>query len=189
MIKVRNLDWIRNLKIAGHPEAGAKLFEALSDIVKATSNIESQTNADGAGNPLPPPPIQAVNATPSSVGHHISINHGGQFYRGCVYHVEASRSPSFTNPFPVYSGPAREIDLATGNAKLYFQAFASYATSGNTAPVYHGGAIPQVVYGATGGHAFSKSSQSSGTGQPGQGLQGYGSLPFRSPNGVPPGRG
>ena len=35
MIRVRNLDWIRNLKIAGHPEAGAKLFEALSDIVRA----------------------------------------------------------------------------------------------------------------------------------------------------------
>ena len=44
-----------------------------------------------------------------------SINHGGEYYRGVHYHVESADNPHFTNPFPAYSGPAREIDLATGS--------------------------------------------------------------------------
>ena len=186
-VNIRNLDWLRSVKVDGHPEFGARLSETIRDLITATTNIEQQTNADASGNPAPPPPLQAVTATPTSSGHHISINHGGEFYRGAYYHVEYADNPHFTNPFPAYSGPAREIDLATGGQKLYFQAFASYQASGNTSPVYHGGITPLPV---TGGTIVARgTSQGGGTGQPGQGLQGFGSIAFRSATGKPPGRG
>lgn len=187
-VSVRNLEWLRTVKIAGAPEAGARLYEALSDLVQGLSNVEQQTNSNAGGNPAPPPPLQAVTVTPTAVGHHVSINHGAEFYRGCVYHVEYSANQSFTNPFPAYSGPAREVDLATGPQTLYFQAFASYPTSANTRPVFHGGLVPQAVVGGTGRLTTGNASQGGGTGQPGQGLQGFGQIPFRSTTGVPPTR-
>lgn len=186
-VNIRNLDWLRSVKIEGHPEFGARLSETIRDLVAATSNIEQQTNSNASGEPAPPPPLQAVTVTPTAVGHHVSIDHGSEFYRGAFYHVESSATPAMTNPFPAYSGPAREIDLATGDQTLYFQAFASYATSGNTSPVFHGGTIPKAV---TGGVSVPRgTSQGSGTNQPGQGLAGFGSIPFRSTTGKPPGRG
>jgi hypothetical protein len=186
MYSVRNLEYLRSAKPTDAGYA-VKLAEALRDIVKCGEMVEGQTNANASGNPAPPPPLQAVTVTPTSVGHHVSINHGSEFYRGAYYHVESSASPAFTNPFPVYSGPAREIDLATGSQKLYFQAFASYQTSDNTPPVFHGGTIPQAVTGGV--NVPLGTSQGSGTGQPGQGLQGFGSAAFRSTTGKPPTRG
>lgn len=185
-INVRNLDWLRSLK-GGElpPEAGARLHEMLRDIVGGLNTLEQQTNSNLTGHPAPPPEIQGVTVTPTAVGHHVSINHGADFYRGAYYHVESSTSPNMTNPFPAYSGPAREIDLATGNQTLYFQAFSSYQNSGNTPAVFHGGQIPKPV---TGGIATPRgTSQGSGTGRPGQGIAGFGPIPWRGL--VPPVRG
>ena len=186
-----NIDykWLRALKLEGHPEFGPKMVKMMHDLITQSENVEQQTNANATGNVASPPPLQSVTVTPTSVGHHVSISHGSNFFRGLVYHVEGSMNASFQNPFPLYTGPAREIDLATGKAALYFQAFAAYQTSANTPPVFHGGLIPQPVAGATGGSPYSATSQGSGTGLPGQGLQGFGSVPFRSQNGVPPVRG
>ena len=173
-----NLAWVRSLKHdALPPDFGPRLYELLRGLNQNDETLESQTNSNLSGVPAAPPRLQSITVTPTSVGHHISISDGADFYRGKFYHVESADNPHFTNPFPVYSGPAREIDLATGNQKLYFQAFTSYLTSDNSSVVYHGGSTPEPV---TGGTATPRGlSQGSGTGSPGQGRSGFGTVPFR----------
>lgn len=178
-LNVRNLEWLRGQK-EWTPETGARLHEMMTDMLKGHNILEQQTNSNFNGEPAPPPAIQRMSVTPTEVGHHVSITHEGDFYRGIHYHVEASDNPHFTNPYPVYTGPAREMDLATGSKTLYFQAFASYGNSGNTSTVYHGGSVPQPVKGGTIGRAGP--SQGSGTGRPGQGQSGFGPIPWRGNN-------
>ena len=182
---MRNLAWLRGLKIDGIPDFGSRMHELVSDLVKGTNVLEQQGNFDLTGTPAPPPPLQSITVTPSETGHHVSINHGGNFYRGAYYHVEYADNPHFTNPFPAYSGPAREIDLATGSKNLYFQAFASYQNSNNTSIVYHGGSSPQPVQGGI--TTPLGASQGGGTSRPGEGRAGFGSVPWRGSN--PPQRG
>lgn len=184
-LSVRNLAWLRSLKIEGVPDAGARLHEIVQDLMKGTNTLEQQTNSNLDGVPAPPPRLQAMTVTPTSVGHHVSINHGASFYRGIYYHVETSDNAHFSNPFPAYSGPAREIDLATGAQKLYFRSFASYQNSDNTTTIFHGGSVPQPVTGGT--HVPRGVSQGSGTGRPGEGVSGFGTLQYRGNN--PPERG
>jgi hypothetical protein len=173
----RNLAWLRSLKIDGVPDFGSRMSELVSDLAANDHQLAQQTNSSLTGTPTPPPPLQSVTVTPTSVGHHISIAHEGEFYQGIAYHVESSESQNMTNPFPEYSGPAREINLATGNQKLYFRAFSSYLNSANTTPVFHGGTTPVAV---TGGTSVPRgTSQGSGTGRPGSGLSGYGPIPYR----------
>ena len=173
----RNLDWLRSLKVDSLPQDfGARLYELAKDLNRNSETLEQQTNSNLAGHPAPPPSLQAITVTPTLVGHHVSINHGGEYYRGVHYHVESADNPHFTNPFPAYSGPAREIDLATGSQELYWQAFASYPNSGNTTTVFHGGSTPQPVKGGT--FTARGVSQGSGTGRPGQGRAGFGPIPF-----------
>ena len=181
---LRNLEWLRSLKLDGHPEFGARLYEMLADVRTGLRTLEQQTNSNLSGTPAAPPGLQSIKASPTHVGHHVSINHGADFYRGIYYHVESADNPHFTNSFPEYSGPAREINLATGPRALYFRAFASYQNSDNTSPVYHGGTQPRPVLGGT---AFTPgSSQGSGTGRPSEGFSGFGPVPFRG--GKPPAR-
>jgi hypothetical protein len=180
----RNLAWLRSLKLDGVPEFGSRLSELVQDLVENQHQLAQQTNSSLTGNPAPPPPLQSVMVTPTEVGHHVSIVHQPD-YRGTVYHVESSTSPNMVNPFPEYTGPAREINLATGKQKLYFQAFASYLNSGNTTPVFHGGVTPTPV---TGGKNVPRgTSQGGGTGKPGSGLAGYGPVPYSGSK--PPVRG
>lgn len=184
--KPRNLDWLRTLDLTKPPaDFGPRMYELVKDLNRNDETLETQTNSNLAGIPSAPPPLQAVTVTPTSVGHHVSINHGGEYYRGLYYHVESADNPHFTNPFPAYSGPAREIDLATGNQALYFQAFASYQNSANTDPVFHGGITPAPVTGGT--NVARGTSQGSGTGRPGMGRSGFGPVPFLGPR--PPQRG
>lgn len=176
MIKIRNLDYIRSAK-PDDPQFGSRLYEALQDFNTAISNHLMQTNGDPTGEPQAPPPLAAINVTSTSVGHHISLTHPGNFYRGIEYHAEYADNPAFSNPFPVHLGPAREMDVATGNQSLYWRAFAQYPTGQRTAPIYFGGNQPTAV---TGGTATTLgSSQGSGTGQPGEGLSGFGPVQFR----------
>lgn len=183
-INIRHIDWLRSAD-PGALGFSARLHETLLDLRNAMGVIEQQTNSDASGTPAPPPRIQSMTLTPTGVGHHVSINHGGQFYRGCVYHVETADNPHFTNPFPAYTGPAREIDLATGNQTLYAQAWASYQNSDNSSLVFHGGRVAKAV---TGGVSMPRgTSQGGGTGQPGTGHAGYGPVAYRGSK--PPARG
>lgn len=173
----RNLAWLRSLKLDGIPDFGSRLHELVSDLVSNQNQIAQQTNSSLTGTPAAPPAPQSMTATPTEVGHHISIAHDDDFYQGAVYHVESSESSSFTNPFPEYTGPSREINLATGSQNLYFRAFTSYINSANSTPVFHGGSTPTPVKGGT--NVPRGTSQGGGTGRPGSGLSGYGPLPFR----------
>lgn len=185
-ITIRNLDWLRSLKLEGHPDFGARLHEALTDVRGGVDTLEQQTNSSLNGIPAPPPNLQAVTVTSTAAGHHVSINHGAEFYRGAHYHIESSDNPHFTNPFPEYTGPAREINLATGPRNLHFRAFVSYLNSDNSPMVYHGVGRSQAVLGGV--HTpIVHQSQGSGTGRPGEGHSGFGTVPFRGSK--PPVRG
>lgn len=181
------LGQIRALTVPGNPNVGTLLYQTLRAMQTQTQNVAMQTNGDPTGEPAAPPPLGGITVTPTSVGHHISVQHPGDFFRGIEYHAEYSENAHFTNPFPVYMGPAREHDVASGSKTLYFRAFAQYPTGKPGTPVYHGGSQPIAVTGGT--DAALGSSQGSGTGSPGQGLSGHGSIPYRTSTGAPPVRG
>jgi hypothetical protein len=182
--KVRNLAWLRGLKLDGVPEFGPRLHELVSDMIANDRQLAQQTNSSLSGSPSAPPPLQGVTVTPSETGVHISVQHEGEYYRGVEYHGDYSDNAHFSNPFPFSMGPNREHDLPVGTQKLYYRVFAQYQTGTPGNPVYHGGATPAAVTGGT--NVPRGTSQGAGTGRPGQGLQGYGSIPFKSVNGAPP---
>src|SRR5260370_20771666 len=100
MIKPRNLDWVRGLKIEGHPDAGARLYELLSDLTKNDHQIAQQVNASLSGNTPPPPSLQGVIATPTPAGVHVSIQHERAYYRGVEFHGEDASKPYIKDPIP-----------------------------------------------------------------------------------------
>ena len=187
---VRNLNYIRALSSKEFPGLGAKLYEALQDIIQQHTNLTQQVNGNGIGEPPPPPNIDSVAVTGQNGHFHISIQHTANFYRGVRYYAEYADNPHFTNPQIVPMGDSRNHTLFLGNGTYYWRAYAAYMSSAPGTPAYHGGtAQPQPVSGggSIGGPAL-LSPQGSGTGQPGQGLQGPGTVPFRSSTGAAPTR-
>lgn len=186
--QVRNLAYLRSLSSKEFPELGAKLYEALTDIVGRQSNLEQQVNGNAQGQPAAPPAINALKVTAQNGHFSAAITDNGNVFRGIQYYIEHADNPQFTNPTVVHLGDSRNWDKFLGNTTRYFRAYSSYASSPPSAAAYHGGAAaPQAVAGggSVGGPAF-QASQGSGTGAPGQGLQGPGQAPFRSATGVPP---
>ena len=182
-LKIRNLDYIRAAK-PDDPQLGNRLYEALQDFNTAISNHILQTNGNPIGEPQAPPPLDAINVTPTTTGHHISLTHTADIYRGIEYHAFYADNPHFTNAFPVYMGPAREADIATGSKRLYFGAFPQYPTGKPGPVIYHGGNQPVGVQGGT--DSPLGLSQGSGTGTAGVAHSGHGPVQFRSATGIPP---
>lgn len=179
---IRNLDYLKSL-----PDFGAKLYEALSDLASQINTHAMQTNANPQGATIAPPRIAGVVATAQNGHFSIQITDNGKIYRGIQYYVEHADNPSFTNPQVIHLGDARNHYIFLGSVTRYFRAYSSYASSAPSAPAYHGGATPvAVVGGGTVGGPVFQSSQGSGTGAPGAGLQGPGVAAFRSTTGVPP---
>ena len=188
---IRNLRWLRSIE-GGKPLPvgfGARLFETFSDHIQATRAIESQTNANGGGNPLPPPAPDGLSVAAQNGVFHVSVQHNAAaLYRGVNYHLEYSEDPGFSIAFPVDLGSAREHRGYYGNMALHWRAAASYGISPPSNWVYFGGAIPQAVQGGgVSGPALPATSQGSGTGARAQGLQGPGQAAFRGS--APPVRG
>lgn len=175
---------IRSFATKEIPNLGTLLYQTLRAMQTQAANVAQQTNSNPAGEPAAPPPLGGLTVTSTSAGVHLSLNHPGDFYRGVEYHAEYADNAHFTNPFPVYLGPAREHDAAVGTKTLFWRAFAQYPTGTPGAPVYHGGSQPLSVTGGT--ESALGTSQGSGTGAPGQGLSGHGPIPFRSATGAPP---
>ena len=176
----RNLAWLRGLKIDGVPDFGSRMHELVSDLVNNQNQIAQQTNSSLTGTPTAPPKLQAVTVTPIETGVHISIQHEGEYFQGCEYQGEYADNPHFANPFPFSMGPSREHDLPIGTEKFYYRVFPQYQNGMPGSPVYHGGVTPVAV---AGGQKVPRgTSQGSGTGRPGQGLSGYGPVPFRGNN-------
>lgn len=189
-LSVKNIEYFRSLTdLSKAPEFGMKLAEALQSIANAHNTVEQQTNSNSTGEPPAPPSISGLSVTASNGHFQVAINHqGSEFYRDVHYFVEHSASPNFTDSHTVPLGPSRNANLFLGNTTRYFRAYASYGSSGPGAAVYHGGkAQPQPVSGGgtIPGPSFAPSA-GSGTGAPGVGHQGPGTIPFRTKTGKPP---
>ena len=188
---IRNLDWMRGVRVEGVPDFGAKLFEALSDIAQQHQTLAQQVNGNPTGGPLPPPAIDGLKVKAQNGHFQISIAHGGEFYRDVHYYVEHADNPQFTDAHTIHLGHSRNHNIFLGNVTRYWRAFAAYPTSAAGSPVYHGGPVAPLAVsggGAAGGPAF-LASQGSGTGNPTDALSGPGPVAFRSITGAPPIRG
>lgn len=188
-LNVKNLDWLQKVRVEGHPEFGAKLYQALQSIQTAHNNVEMQTNTNSTGDPAPPPAINGFNVKAQNGHFSFEIQDNNDIYRGINYIVEHADNPQFTNAEQIHLNSARNGSQFFGNVTKYFRAYSAYGPSNPSAPRYHGGAQPIAVSGggSVGGPA-STVNQGSGTGAPGVGLVGFGKVQFRSPGGIPPSR-
>lgn len=189
-LSIRNLDYIRSLNSEQFPGFGARLHETLSDLLTSVSNIESQVNGNASGQPTAPPAINGLQVTGANGFLHVALTDNNPVFRGIRYYVEHADNAHFANPQVVPLHDARNVTIPVGNQTRFVRAYSAYDSSGPSTPVYHGGASPIAVNGggSNGGPTFLPS-QSSGTGKPGQGPQGPGTIPFRSVNGAQPTRG
>ena len=187
---IRNLDWVRGIRVEGVPDFGAKLYEALSDIAQQHQNLAQQVNGNSTGEPAAPPPIDSLTVKAQNGHFQIAISHPGGYYRGVRYFAQHADNPQFTNAHTIPLGESRNANVPLGNVTRYWRAFASYSTSPDGPPVYHGSSVkplPVQGGGSAGGPDFLES-QGSGTGGPNT-LSGSGPVAFRSITGVPPIRG
>lgn len=187
---IRNLEWLRTLSSEQFPGLGARLYEALSDLNQQHVTLAQQVNGSGQGQPGPPPAVNSLKVTGQNGHFDIKIQDGNPIYRDVHYYVEHADNPHFSNPTTIHLGHSRDHNIFLGNVTRYWRAYSAYASSPPGPPAYHGGATsPSPVSGGgqVGGPEF-QLSQGSGTGQPGQGLQGPGVIPFRSASGAPPKR-
>ena len=189
MLDIKNLDWLSKVRVEGHPEFGAKLYQALKSIQTAHNNIELQTNTNSSSEPTPPPAINGFKVSSQNGHFSYQINDNNQIYRGAEYFVEHADNPHFTNATQVKVGPARNGSVFLGNVTRYWRAYSAYGTSPASPPVYHGGSQPIAVTGGgpVGGPADTVN-QGAGTGAAGVGLVGYGPVQYRTGTGVPPPR-
>ena len=184
-VQVKNASFLRTLH-------DGKLLEALESLATQVSNLQQQTNANGTGQPQAPPTIGGLKVTGQNGHFNIAISDpSNPIYRDVHYWVEHADNPHFLNPHVIHMGQSRNHNLFLGNVTRYFRAFSSYSSSPPSSPVYHNNSqgTPMAVQGggSVGGPLFTES-QSSGTGSPGEGLQGPGVKAFRSTNGAPPSR-
>lgn len=180
MAQIRNLEYIRS--------KDPRLFEAFQDIIAQQNNVSQQINGNVTGQPQAPPNINKLEVTAGNGHFSAAITDLSTVYRGIGYFLEHADNPQFTNPQIIHLGATRNWTGFLGNCTRYFRAYSAYASSPPSAPVYHGGnAQPQPVTGGGGvpGPAF-QASQGSGTGPQGVGLQGPGTIPYRTATGAPP---
>jgi hypothetical protein len=189
--EIQNLEWLRKLSPTSFDDLrqlGSKLYQALHSAQSGVQNIEKQTNSDATANPSAPPPPTAVSVSAQNGIFHVSVQHNADFYRGIHYHAEYADNPNYTNPFPIDMGSSREWRGALGNLNTHWRIGASYGTSPPSEWLYHGSASSPTMVSGGGpdGPALPAQSQGSGTGQPGQAMQGPGTAAVRTSTGVPP---
>jgi hypothetical protein len=176
-VQVPNLAFIRNI-----PLIGDRLYEAFNQIQIQSQATEAQTNTNPTAEPAAPPPINAVQVTTGPGGEfQIAISDSNQISRGINYFAEHADNPWFQNPHVIDMGQSRNHSTYLGAQSLYWRAYSSYSGSPPSAPAYHGSAaVPLPVTGGVPGTRAP--SQGSGTGAPGQGLQGPGPVQSRTAN-------
>jgi|SRR5580692_11781741 hypothetical protein len=179
---IPNLDRIRAI-----PDIGPFLYEALHSVQAQATSVEQQVNANPTGQPQAPPAINSLKVTGQNGHFQIAIQDSSPIYRDIHYWAEHASNQNFTDPVVIHMGQSRNYNEFLGNVGRYWRAYSSYSSSPPSAPVYHGGASPQIVMGggSVGGPNFA-ASEGSGTGAAGQGLQGPGVSPFRTSTGAPP---
>ena len=187
-LNIKHLAFIRSAQ-EWTPELAARMYEALQSIASAHNNVEGQTNGNSTGEPQPPPAPLGIQVTARDGYMHVAINDQGPLYRGVKYWVAHADNPNFTNAIHTQASGTelRNHTEFIGNQTRYVQVYKSYASSGPTAPVIHGGAQPIAEQG--GGNSPGPlwlPSQGTGTGTAGQHPSGPGPVAFRSTTGKPP---
>jgi hypothetical protein len=167
---------LRSLKLDGHPEFGARLYEALTDVRTNLETLEQQTNSNLSGTPAAPPGISGLKVIPHPQGVQFLIQHDADFYQGIQYEIDAS-SNGVTHTYDV--GSSRNGILPVGPLTARYQVRARYPTGTSTAPFV----LNREVAGG-GGSSQLLPSQGAGTTKTGQ-PPGFGG-PFRG--GKPPAR-
>jgi hypothetical protein len=181
----KNADYIRNLP----GDLGPRLYEALADLEARNTTLAQQVNGNPTGEPAAPPNVGGLNVTGRDGSLHVAITDNSPIYRGIQYHLEHADNPHFINPIPISMGTARHVTIPIGNQTRYVRVASSYSVTAPSQWVYHGGSQPIGVNGGGMGPGPQfLPSQGSGTGAPGEGLQGSGTKAFRSVNGAPPKR-
>lgn len=150
-----NLNWIRSLKLDGHPEFGAKLFEVLNSYKGNLDQIEQQGNFNLQGTPAAPPSPSALRVVPHPQGVQFSISHDAEFYQGIQYEIDATAGGT-THTYDV--GSSRNGILPVGSLRANYQVRARYPNGASTAPVL----FPNAVIGG-GGTTALLPSQGAGT--------------------------
>lgn len=187
-MNIDNLEYIRSLKSAEFPDLGVKLAEALQSLGQQHDTLAQQMNGNGLGNPTAPPAINGLKVTGQNGHFNIAVQDQNQIYRGIRYYAEYDTDKNFSNPTTVPMGDSRNHNIFLGNGTYYWRAYSAYLSSPAGPAAYHGSQgepLPVSGGGSVGGPAR-QASQGSGTGAPGQGLQGPGGIPFRSATGAPP---
>lgn len=180
-LPLRNLDWLRTLKVEGKPEVGQRLYEMFSDVRAGVGTLEQQTNSNLAGTPSAPPGPDALNVVPHPQGVEFAITHNADFYQGIKYEIDASANGT-THSYDV--GSSRNGFLPVGPLTATYRVRALYPNGQSSSPVAHGGPVPKTVVGASVSRVAMLPGQGSGTTRQGQ-PPGFGG-PFRSSNGAPP---
>ena len=67
-LSLRNLDWLRSVKIDGNPSFGQRLYEMMTDIRGGVNTLEQQGNFDLSGTPGAPPQPQELTVVPHPQG-------------------------------------------------------------------------------------------------------------------------
>lgn len=178
-LDIRNLDWLRKIKVEGVPDFGQRMYEILSDTKRGVETIEQQGNFSCNGTPSAPPQPDGLKIMPHPSGIQFAIKHDGEFYQGIQYEIDATSS-GVTHTYDV--GSSRNGVLPVGNLAASYQVRARYP-NGQSSPAFR---LGNPVTGG-GGSAALLPSEGAGTTRRGQ-PPGFGSS-FRSSNGAPPVRG
>jgi len=157
---IRNLEWLRSVKVDGHPDFGARLFEALSDTKGYLNTLEQQGNFNLQGIPPAPTPPDNLKVVSHPQGVQFSITHLADFSQGVGYEIDCT-SNRVTHTYDV--GNARNGVLPVGPLAAQYQVRARYPTGVSTPAVRYA----KTVVGGKGSSALLPS-QGAGTTKPGQ---------------------
>lgn len=180
-LSVRNLDWLRSVKIDGNPSFGQRLYELVNDIRGGVNTLEQQGNFDLSGTPGAPPQPQELTVVPHPQGVEFAIRHEGEFYQGVNYEIDHTANGQ-THSYSV--GGSRNGFLPVGPTVGTYQVRALYPNGKSSTPVVYGGIQAKTVRGASVKEVAMLPGQGSGTTRQGQ-PPGFGGA-FRSQTGAPP---
>lgn len=178
-LSLRNLPWLRSIKIGEVPAVNQRLYEMFSDIQTGVNTLESQTHSNLNGTAAPPPDPDALNVVPHPLGVEFAITHNADFYQGVKYEIDTTANGT-THSYDV--GASRNGVLPVGPLTATYKVRALYPNGQSSNPV----AFPKSVVGASVTKVAMLPGQGSGTTRQGQ-PPGFGGA-FRSSTGVPPAR-
>ena len=158
--QIRNLDWLRALKLDGQPDFGARLHEALTDMRNHLNTLEQQGNFNLQGTPTAPPQIDALKVVPHPQGVQFQITHNANFYKGISYHIDATAN-GVTHTYDV--GSSRNGIIPVGALTANYQVRATYPNGVSTNAVRYQGTVA-----GGGGSTALLASQGAGTTRGGQ---------------------